>query len=71
VAPILVPPKWLLVTEDNAKQIFEYLKSKGVDPVLFAVTDEDYQLIAINHLKVRNFILINTNIINKYKDYYE
>jgi hypothetical protein len=39
--------------------------------VVFGLTDDDYQQLALTIAELRNFIATQRNIIIKYKDYYE
>lgn len=64
-------PKWILVTPENAEQVFNSLKEQNVDMVLFALTDEGYEELALNMAELRNFIASQRAIIIKYKEYYE
>lgn len=63
--------KFFVITRDNANKIFDELKKNGVDEVLIGVTDEGYEVLAINFAKVRNHIVLQNEIIKKYKAYYE
>lgn len=65
------PVEWIIVTPANADQVFKNLESKGQDLVLFALTDDGYQQLAITMGELRNFINTQRNIIIKYRDYYE
>jgi hypothetical protein len=47
------------------------MEEQGLDPVLFGLTDNDYQLIAKNFAQIRNQLKITNDILDKYKDYYE
>ena len=40
--------KWIVITSENAEEVFKKLEEEGIDPVLFGLTDNDYQLIAKN-----------------------
>jgi len=63
--------KWIIVTKDNVNEVFKELNSKGVDMVLFGLTDEGYEQLAITMAELRNYIATQRSIIVKYKDYYE
>jgi len=63
--------KFFVITRENANKIFDELKKNGVDEVLIGVTDEGYEVLAINFAKVRNHIVLQNEIIKKYKAYYE
>ena len=62
---------WIVVTPENVDEIFKQMESKGQNLVLFALTDDGYQELAINMVDIRNFINSQRNIIIRYKDYYE
>ena len=63
--------QWIIVTSDNAEEVFKKMEEQGLDPVLFGLTDNDYQLIAKNFARIRNQLKIQNDIIDKYKEYYE
>ena len=59
---------WIVITPDNAEQVFNDLKG---NKVLFAISDNGYQDLSMLMAEIR--ILINQQrvIILKYKEYYE
>ena len=63
--------QWIIVTSDNAEEVFRKMEEQGLDPVLFGLTDNDYQLISKNFARIRNQLKIQNDIIDKYKEYYE
>lgn len=63
--------KWVIITPENAKEVFEQLKLDKTDMVLFSLTDEDYENLSLNFIDIRNFVIANRLIVNKYKEYYE
>ena len=52
-------------------EVFKKMEEQGLDPVLFGLSDEDYQLIAKNFAQIRNQLKITNDILDKYKEYYE
>jgi len=62
---------YLIVTEANQEEVFKKLKEANIDPVLFALTDEDYELMQRNNVRLRNQLIKYRNIIEAYKEYYE
>ena len=62
---------WIVITPKNADRIWAEIKSKNVDLVLFALTDDGYEELAIDMAQIRNFIQQQRDIINKYREYYE
>ena len=63
--------KWIIITSENAAEVFKKMEEQGLDPVLFGLTDNDYQFIAKNFAQIRNQLKITNDILDKYKDYYE
>ena len=46
-------------------------KKVNDDPVLFGLTDEDFELLAKNFARIRNHLKITNDLLDKYKEYYE
>lgn len=64
-------PNWIVVTPDNAQEVFEYLEEEGYDPVIFGLTDRGYEELSIDFTKIRQHINTQRNILLRYKEYYE
>ena len=60
-----------MITPENIDQVWARMKEKGVDLVVFALTDDGYQELAMTMAEVRNHIASQRAIIVKYKEYYE
>ena len=63
--------RWIIITSNNAEEVFKKLEEEGIDPVLFGLTDNDYQLIAKNFAQIRHNLKTKSEIIKSYKEYYE
>ena len=63
--------QWFVVTPENIDQVWVKLKEQGTDLVVFALTDDGYQELAMTMAEVRNYIASQRAIIVKYKGYYE
>ena len=63
--------QWVIVTPENAEQVWKKLKEENTDLVLFAITDDGYEQLALTIAELRNFIASQRAIIIKYKEYYE
>jgi len=63
--------KWVIITSENAEEVFAKLKEQGKDPVLFGLSDDDYQLLSKNFAQIRAYMIKQRQIIDAYKDYYE
>ena len=65
------PVEWVLITPENAEEVFAKLKEKNIDLVLFGLTDDGYESLSITMAELRNYIATQRQIIIKYKEYYE
>jgi len=63
--------KWLIITSENAQEVFKKLEEAGIDPVLFGITDKDYQVLARNFAQIRQKLQETNNLLEEYKKYYE
>ena len=63
--------EWIIITKDNAMEIFEEVKSKGGEYSLFALTDTGYEKLALNFTDIRNRLAQQRQILLSYKKYYE
>jgi hypothetical protein len=67
----LKPVEWVVMTPANQEEVFAKLEAGGNDPVVFALTADGYQALAVTIAELRNLINTQRNIIIKYKEYYE
>jgi hypothetical protein len=63
--------RWIVITSNNAKEVFAKMQAEGLDPVLFGLSDEDYELLAKNFAQIRSTLKQTQDILDRYKDYYE
>ena len=63
--------KWLIVTSENADEVFKKMKEKGIDPVIFGLSDNYFKLLAKNFAQIRAHMMKLNVMIDEYKDYYE
>jgi hypothetical protein len=63
--------KWIIITSENADEVFKKLEEQGIDPVLFGITDKDYQVLARNFAQIRQKLQETNNLLEEYKKYYE
>jgi hypothetical protein len=62
---------WYVVTPDNIDEVWDKLREQNTDLVLFALTDEGYEQLALTIAEVRNMINSQRVILLKYREYYE
>ena len=63
--------KWIIITSKNADEVFKKLEEAGIDPVLFGITDKDFQVLARNFAQIRQKLQETNNLLKEYKKYYE
>ena len=63
--------KWIIITSKNADEVFKKLEEAGIDPVLFGITDKDFQVLARNFAQIRQKLQETNNLLEEYKKYYE
>ena len=63
--------KWIIITSENAEEVFKKLEEQGIDPVLWGLTDKDFELLAKNFARIRNQLKITNDLLEEYKEYYE
>ena len=63
--------RWIIITSENAEEVFRKLEEQGIDPVLWGLTDKDFELLAKNFAQIRNQLKITNDLLDKYKEYYE
>ena len=63
--------KWIIINSKNAEEVFKKLEESGIDPVLWGLTDKDFELLAKNFARIRNQLKITNDLLDKYKEYYE
>ena len=62
---------WHIITSENAEEVFKKLEAEGIDPVLFGLTDKDFEMLSKNFAKIRNQLMQTNELLDKYKEYYE
>ena len=63
--------RWIIITSQNADEVFKKLEAQGIDPVLFGLTDKQYELLSKNFAQIRAKLKESNDILDKYKQYYE
>jgi len=63
--------EWIIITKDNANEIFERIKSAGGEYALFAVEDTGYEKLQINFTDIRNKLAEQRQLLLAYREYYE
>lgn len=63
--------EWRVVTRENAAEVFQELERQNIDPVLFALTDNGYEVLSTDLAKLRAWAIQQREITQKYREYYE
>lgn len=65
------PITWYIITPENYQEVFRKLADQEHDVVLFGITDDGYQELAVLIADVRNHIRQQREILRRYREYYE
>ena len=63
--------KWIIITSENADEVFKRMEEQGIDPVIFGLSDKDFQLLSKNFAQIRAHMMKLNTMIDEYKNYYE
>ena len=63
--------QWRIVTPHNAEEVFLEMQNKGLDPVVFSLTEKNYKSLSTNFAQTRGYIIEQRKILDQYKAYYE
>ena len=69
--PKLEDIKWIIITSENAAEVFAKMQEQGKDPVLFGISDDDYELLAKNFAQIRAYMIQQGSTLEQYREYYE
>jgi len=67
----ILPIEWTVITPENANEVFRKLEDDNMSLVLFGLTDDSYENLAVNMANFRKFIVDQNSVIKAYKGYYE
>ena len=63
--------RWIIINSENADEVFKKLEAAGIDPVLFGLTDKDFEILAKNFAQIRAKLQETNTLLEEYKKYYE
>jgi len=63
--------KWVIVTRENAEEVFAELEKKGQPIAIFGLTAEGYEALSLNIADIKTYIGTQKEIMIQYRDYYE
>ena len=62
---------FIIITSENAEEVFAKMKENGKDPVLFGLSDDDYEILSKNFAHIRAYIIKQNATLDEYRKYYE
>ena len=62
---------WIIITSENAAEVFAKMQEQGKDPVLFGLSDDDYELLSKNFAQIRAYMIQQGLTLEQYREYYE
>lgn len=69
--PKLEELRWTIITSENAQEVFAKMQEQGKDPVLFGLSDDDYELLSKNFAQIRAYMIQQGLTLEQYREYYE
>ena len=63
--------EWVVINEENAQEVWDKLKADRKDPVLIGLTDDGYEILAMNMSDIMKLLQQQRAIIAAYQNYYE
>jgi len=63
--------EWVIITEENAQEVFAQLLKDKKDPILIGLTDDGYEVLSLNMSDIMRLIAQQKQIIAAYQNYYE
>jgi hypothetical protein len=63
--------KFIIIHSENAEQVFAKMKEQGKDPVLFGLSDDDYETLSKNFAQIRAYMIKQQMTLDEYREYYE
>ena len=69
--PKLEDINWIIITSENAAEVFAKMQEQGKDPVLFGLSDDDYELLSKNFAQIRAYMIQQGITLEQYREYYE
>ena len=70
-SPRIQDLNWIIITSENADEVFAKLSEQNIDPVLFGLTDDDYEILAVNFAQIRAYMIKQKMTLQQYREYYE
>ena len=70
-SPRIQDLNWIIITSENADEVFAKLSKQNIDPVLFGLTDDDYEILAVNFAQIRAYMIKQKMTLQQYREYYE
>jgi hypothetical protein len=79
--PLLVLPQseivnmknvdYIVVTQENVQEVWDELEASGKSVVLFALTSDGYENLALNNADIIRYLSEQKAVVLAYKEYYE
>jgi hypothetical protein len=63
------PIEWTVLTPENQEQVFQDLKDRDIDVVLYAITDDGYKNLSLNMADIIKLVKQQKAIIAAYEKY--
>lgn len=63
--------EWVIVTKENAEEVFAELEKKGEPIAIFGLTAKGYEALSLNIADIKVYLGTQKELLVQYRDYYE
>lgn len=63
--------EWVIVTRENAEEVFAELEKKGEPIAIFGLTAKGYEALSLNIADIKVYLGTQKELLVQYRDYYE
>lgn len=63
--------EWVIVTRENAEEVFAELEKRGEPIAIFGLTSQGYEALSLNIADIKVYLGTQKELLVQYRDYYE
>lgn len=63
--------EFIVIHRKNAEEVFNKMEERGEQPVLIGLSGDNYKNLSLNTEDIKEFMIIQKDIIEAYRKYYE
>ena len=63
--------EWVIMTRENAEEVFAELEKRGEPIAIFGLTSQGYEALSLNIADIKVYLGTQKELLVQYRDYYE